>query len=175
MIDERRLFVTFTVPFVACMTRERPLGKGDDVVHGFEAAELEKRKHTPGKNPACNLHLCRRSVDLSMRPVNQVLHDALDGIPARAEDEVITSLTTCLFDLRAACELQLRTLTSVQRHLERVRRLDRAVPERDLLLTEIARQLQELQDGSFDIARCHGLAERSFQDMRHRRNGSSAE
>jgi hypothetical protein len=107
--------------------------------------------------------------------MNEVLRETVDGIPAQVDHDGMTSLATCLFDLRAACEMQLRTLTSVQRNLERVRRLDPKAPESDLLLTEIARQLQELQNGSFDIARFHGLAERSFQEARRPSNGSSGE
>jgi hypothetical protein len=154
---------------------ECPLCKGDDVVHGFEAEKSEKRKHTPAKIPACNLQSGGASIDLTMRPINEVLQEAVDGIPAQVDHDGMTSLSTCLFDLRAACETQLRTLTSVQRNLERVRRLGAQGAESDLLLTEIARQLQELQNGSFDIARCHGLAERSFLDIRRSGNGSNGQ
>jgi hypothetical protein len=85
--------------------------------------------------------------------------------PIQVDGDGLASLATCLFELRAACETQLRALTSVQRHLERVRSQHTCIPEAELLLSEIARQLRELRDHGNDIANCRGVAERSFEAL----------
>lgn len=90
-----------------------------------------------------------------------------DEPPSRQLDgDTMAALACSLFELRAACEAQLRTLTSLQRHLERVRRLGSHTPEADLLLTEIDRQLRELQNGSLDVAQRHGIAARTFLQVK---------
>ena len=65
--------------------------------------------------------------------------------------EEIGRLSMCLFDLRAAYEANLRTLTSMQRSLERVRRIDALPCESDLLLGEMARHIGALESTRTDL------------------------
>ncbi len=66
--------------------------------------------------------------------------------------EEIGQLATSLFDLRAAYEANLRTLTVMQRSLERIRRVDALAGEADLLLGEMARHLAQLEGAHAEIA-----------------------
>jgi hypothetical protein len=75
--------------------------------------------------------------------------------------EEIGRLSMSLFDLRGTYEANLRTLTCMQRSLERVRRVDGLPCEADLLLGEIARHIQaldaartELGESLLKAARC---------------------
>ena len=69
-------------------------------------------------------------------------------LPVAAEDvtsrsESITALAALLLDWRVDCERHLRGLTNLQRWLERVRCGDAADGERELLLQEMGRVLNE--------------------------------
>lgn len=52
-----------------------------------------------------------------------------------------------LLDLGGSIEQALRTIMSMQRSLERVRRCDRLTPEGALLLQEMQRQIDMLSEG----------------------------
>lgn len=54
-------------------------------------------------------------------------------------------LALSLLDLCAACELELHTVTAMQRSLERARRTDGCPTEAELLIGEISRQLTTLE------------------------------
>lgn len=68
--------------------------------------------------------------------------------PRRLCPENIQGLASSLLDLCSSYEAALRTVISMQRNLERVRRCEEVSPEGALLLEEIARQLQGLADGA---------------------------
>ena len=72
--------------------------------------------------------------------------------PARPEE--LARVATSLLDIRTCLEGDLRTLTSMQRSLERVRSHDAISAEAELLLGEMARQLGSLQET------CAGLEHR---------------
>ena len=57
--------------------------------------------------------------------------------------DAVNGLATLLLDWRAECERHLRSLTSIQRWLERVRCGAAADGERELLIQEMGRLLQE--------------------------------
>ena len=66
---------------------------------------------------------------------------ALDNVTARAES--MNALATLLLDWRVDCERHLRTLTCIQRWLERVRCGAAGAGECELLLQEMGRLLRE--------------------------------
>lgn len=80
--------------------------------------------------------------------------------------EEIGRLSMSLFDLRAVYESNLRTLTAMQRSLERVRRVDSLPCEADLLLGEIARHLQTLASADGGISETLQRANRSLDAVR---------
>ena len=59
----------------------------------------------------------------------------------------IEGLATALLDLGGTVEHALRTVMSMQRSLERVRRCDELSPEGALLLQEMQRQVEALSQG----------------------------
>ena len=63
----------------------------------------------------------------------------------RPED--IEGLATALLDLGGGYESGLRTVISMQRLLERVRRAEHVSPESALLLQEMSRKVASLRDG----------------------------
>ena len=65
-----------------------------------------------------------------------------DALATRWDE--IGHLSMSLFDLRATYEANLRSLTAMQRSLERIRRVDALPCEADLLLGEMARHIQVL-------------------------------
>jgi len=75
----------------------------------------------------------------------------------RIEKNLTTShvhaLAACLFDLRAAQEVEMCALTSVQRSLERVRCPDACGGESDLLWGEMARLIDQAAETSATVAR----------------------
>lgn len=62
---------------------------------------------------------------------------------SRSRSESMCGLAGLLLDWRAECEQHLRALTSIQRWLERVRCGAAGEGERDLLIQEMGRLLQE--------------------------------
>jgi hypothetical protein len=71
----------------------------------------------------------------------------------------IEGLSTALLDLGGTVEQALRTVMSMQRSLERIRRCDELSPEGTLLLHEMQRQvdaLSEAQDSLHDRLRATG-------------------
>ena len=71
-----------------------------------------------------------------------------------AQPEELARVATSLLDIRTCLEGDLRTLTSMQRSLERVRTRGTVSAEAQLLLGEMARQLEGLRDT------CNGLGDR---------------
>jgi hypothetical protein len=70
----------------------------------------------------------------------------------RRED--IEGLATALFDLGGGYEAALRTVMSMQRLLERVRRSEEVSPESGLLLQEMSRQVAALDECSAAMTCC---------------------
>ena len=66
----------------------------------------------------------------------------------------IEGLATALLDLGSGYEAALRTVLSMQRLLERVRRSEYVSAESGLLLQEMSRQVAALNDCSAAMARC---------------------
>ena len=62
---------------------------------------------------------------------------------ARSRSDSMSSLASLLLEWRVECERHLRALTSIQRWLERVRCGSAAEGERELLIQEMGRLLQE--------------------------------
>ena len=85
-------------------------------------------------------------VGLTLTAIDELKDAPAIAAPASpaARWEEIGRLSMSLFDLRAAYEANLRTLTAMQRSLERVRRVDALPCESDLLLGEMARHIQTL-------------------------------
>jgi hypothetical protein len=77
----------------------------------------------------------------------------------------MSQLALALFDLRAAYEAHLRTLTCMQRNLERIRRPGSMAGEADLLLGEMARHLTTLEASRHELASGVGAAERCLDDV----------
>ena len=78
-------------------------------------------------------------------PVNG--HGSPSPPPALHRDD-FARLARSLLDVRTSLESDLRTLTSMQRSLERVRERDGRCAEAELLLRERARQLETLEQTS---------------------------
>ena len=68
--------------------------------------------------------------------------------PRQLPHHDIDGLVASLLDLCSGYEAALRTVISMQRNLERVRRCREVSPEGALLLQEIGRQLEGLRDSS---------------------------
>jgi len=94
---------------------------------------------------------------------------AANEYEAFLEDRGMTDLATSLLDLRAVYESKLRTITAIQRYVERVRQQhDRRTAEVELLLGEMSRQVGALEpDGSHDVAACLCAIGRRLADARH--------
>jgi hypothetical protein len=86
------------------------------------------------------------------RPVEPLPHLSLvrNTTPPGRED--IEGLATALLDLGSGYEAALRTVISMQRLLERVRRCEEVSPEAALLLQEMSRQMTRLMEGGAGIA-----------------------
>jgi hypothetical protein len=72
--------------------------------------------------------------------------------PHRLAQEDIEGLALALLDLCSGYECALRTVISMQRHLERVRQCDALSPEASLLLQELSRQLEGLTGAGGTLA-----------------------
>lgn len=84
--------------------------------------------------------------------------------PRRVCPESIQGLAGSLLELCSSYESALRTVISMQRNLERVRRCEELSPEAALLLEEIARQLQGLADGHSNLT---GRLQMTGQHLEH--------
>lgn len=78
----------------------------------------------------------------------------------------IEALAAVLLDLGNGYESGLRTVLSIQRLLERVRRSEDISPESALLLQEMSRQIATLADGSAAISHCLDAAGGSLAAMK---------
>ena len=78
----------------------------------------------------------------------------------------IEALATTLLDLGNGYESALRTVISMQRLLERVRRSEDISPESALLLQEMSRQLATIADGSAAISQCLDTARHNLTAMK---------
>ena len=86
------------------------------------------------------------------RPVDPLPHLSLVRHTTTPDREDIEGLATALLDLGSGYEAALRTVLSMQRLLERVRRCDELSPEAALLLQEMSRQMTRLMEGGTAIA-----------------------
>jgi hypothetical protein len=87
-----------------------------------------------------------------------------DPVPPAPEPD-LSQLALALFDLRAAYEAHLRTLTCMQRNLERIRRPGSVAGEADLLLGEMARHLATLEASRHELDSGVVTAERCLEDV----------
>jgi hypothetical protein len=83
--------------------------------------------------------------------------------PSRAD---IDGLAATLLDLGSAYESALRTVLSMQRLLERVRRSRELSPEAALLIQEMCRQCQGLMDGGSALDDTLRAAGRRLETLR---------
>lgn len=79
--------------------------------------------------------------------------------------EDIEGLATALLDLGSGYEAALRTVISMQRLLERVRRREQVSPEATLLLQEMSRQMTRLIEGGVTVTTQLQAAEQRIQAM----------
>jgi hypothetical protein len=79
--------------------------------------------------------------------------------------EDIEGLATALLDLGSGYEAALRTVISMQRLLERVRRCEHVSPEATLLLQEMSRQMARLSEGSLTVTTELQEAQQRIQAM----------
>lgn len=86
------------------------------------------------------------------RPVEPFPHFSLVRNATSPGREDIEGLATALLDLGSGYEAALRTVLSMQRLLERVRRCGELSPESALLLQEMSRQMARLIEGGAAIA-----------------------
>lgn len=77
--------------------------------------------------------------------------DASADVILRIRRQEMAELAVSLLDLRAVCEFELRTLTAVQRSVERVRGRDKVTAEAELLLGETSRQLHDLEEANASV------------------------
>lgn len=75
-------------------------------------------------------------------------------------------LAVALLDLGGAVETALRTVLSMQRSLERIRRCDELSPEGSLLLQEMHRQIQTLTEGQAGVDERLRIASRQIAFVR---------
>jgi hypothetical protein len=78
----------------------------------------------------------------------------------------IEGLATALLDLGGGYEAALRTVMSMQRLLERVRRSEEVSAESGLLLQEMSRQVASLTERSAAMARCLDSARGLLSSMK---------
>jgi hypothetical protein len=78
----------------------------------------------------------------------------------------IEGLATALLDLGGGYEAALRSVMSMQRLLERVRRSEDVSPESGLLLQEMSRQIAALNECSATMARCLDSTRRLLSSMK---------
>jgi hypothetical protein len=71
--------------------------------------------------------------------------------PRQVPQTDIEGLVASLLDLCSGYESALRTVISMQRNLERIRKCREVSPEAALLLQEITRQLEGLREGRTDL------------------------
>jgi hypothetical protein len=71
--------------------------------------------------------------------------------PRQVPQPEIEGLAAALLDLSSGYEAALRTVISMQRNLERVRRCREVSPEAALLLQEITRQLEGLRESGVSV------------------------
>jgi uncharacterized coiled-coil protein SlyX len=71
--------------------------------------------------------------------------DAGRAIPPPEREGQLRVLALSLLDLCAACETELHTVTTMQRSLERARRMECCPAEAELLIGELSRQLTALE------------------------------
>jgi hypothetical protein len=71
--------------------------------------------------------------------------------PRQVPQPDIEGLVAALLDLSSSYETALRTVISMQRNLERVRRCREVSPEAALLLQEITRQLEGLRESGANV------------------------
>ena len=72
--------------------------------------------------------------------------------PRQFQRQDLDRMSASLLDLCSGYESALRTVMSMQRHLERVRCSEQVSPEAVLLLEEISRQLQDLTGRSGEVS-----------------------
>jgi len=86
--------------------------------------------------------------------------------PRRFYPEEIQGLAGSLLELCVGYEAALRTVISMQRNLERVRRSEEVSPEATLLLEEISRQLRGLTNSSVTITDRLQTTEQVLENVR---------
>jgi hypothetical protein len=79
--------------------------------------------------------------------------------------EDIEGLATALLDLGSGYEAALRTVITMQRLLERVRRREHVSPEATLLLQEMSRQMAQLIEGDLTVTTQLQGAQQRIQAM----------
>ena len=84
-------------------------------------------------------------------PVRPASANASAGKPGQIPQADIEGLVAALLDLCSGYESALRTVISMQRNLERVRRCREVSPEATLLLQEITRQLEALRESGVTV------------------------
>lgn len=86
--------------------------------------------------------------------------------PRQLPQADIEGLVTSLLDLCSGYESALRTVVSMQRNLERVRRCREVSPEATLLLQEITRQLEGLRESTAGLGDRLGEAALHLENVR---------
>ena len=86
--------------------------------------------------------------------------------PRQLPQSDIEGLVASLLDLSSGYEAALRTVISMQRNLERVRRCREVSPEGTLLLQEIGRQLEALRESGDGIGDRLGAAALHLETVR---------
>jgi hypothetical protein len=86
--------------------------------------------------------------------------------PRQVPHEDIDGLVASLLDLCSGYEASLRTVISMQRNLERVRKCREVSPEGALLLQEITRQLEVLREGRTSLDERLGTAALQLETVR---------
>ena len=84
-------------------------------------------------------------------PARPTSANASVGKPRQVPQPDIEGLVAALLDLCSGYEASLRTVISMQRNLERVRRCRDVSPEAALLLEEITRQLEVLRESGVTV------------------------
>ena len=97
-------------------------------------------------------------------PIETAPEIAAEPVPPAAVPDM-SQLALALFDLRAVYEAHLRTLTCMQRNLERIRRPGSVAGEAELLLGEMARHLTTLEASRHELASGVVAAERCLEDV----------
>jgi hypothetical protein len=97
------------------------------------------------KNLLDNLAPFAEAEERSLR--GQVADAAADAMQ-RIRRREMADLAMALLDLRVVCEFELRTITAIQRNVERVRAGHKVTAEAELLLGETSRQLHDLEEAN---------------------------